>query len=80
MRHPAQHTLFVGSATGWAGITQGIWLTRLIRSLNPSCKNLSAPMFLLLHFGDKRVFVPAEPAETMGQKNSAIRRHWQEIA
>jgi hypothetical protein len=37
-------------------------------------------MFLLLHFGDECVFVPAESAETMGQKKLAIQRHWQEIA
>jgi hypothetical protein len=42
--------------------------TKSFRSLKPLCKNSSAPIFLLFHFGDERVFVPAEPAETMGEK------------
>jgi hypothetical protein len=70
----------VGSATGYTGSTQVIWKTKPFRSLKSSRKNFSAPIFLLLHFGHERVFVPTEPAETMGQKDLAIQRHWQEIA
>jgi len=66
----ARFNLIVGGGTGCTGNAQGIWETKSFRSLKPSCKNLSAPMFLLIHFGDERVFVSAEPAETMGQKKN----------
>jgi hypothetical protein len=70
----------VGSATGCTGNTERIWETKPGRIWKPSRKNLSAPIFLLPHSGDERVFDPTEPAETMGQKNLAIQLHRQKIA
>jgi len=74
-----QVKLKVGSTTDCTWIAQGICEIKSLRSLMPSRKNCSAPMFLLLHFGDKGVFVPVEPAETMGQKDLATQRHRQKL-